>query len=95
MHYRANGCPCLIGEVVSDRIKEEDRFRMLAQGIAAARAGSVLIKNSEFVLMAIYVSADLVATRYFLQVNSDGRVRLRSVSHSTKPCLTDGFRASI
>jgi hypothetical protein len=69
-------------EVVSKRVKEDDRYRMLAQGIAVARAGRLLTKSADFVLMAIYVSATLVATQYFIQVNSDNHeARLPSASH--------------
>ena len=76
--YWPSGCPCLIGEVVSDKTKtEEDRWRMLVQGIAIARAGGVLITPSfdkhGFVLMAIYVSAKLVAFRHLLRVNPQNK----------------------
>ena len=86
MFYRSNGCPCLIGEVVSDKVDEEDCRRMLVQGIAATRAGRLLISpkptmdpKPEFVLMAIYVSAKLVVTRHLLRVNpQEEKVRFRS-----------------
>jgi hypothetical protein len=80
--YWPSGCPCLIGEVVSDKVKEKDRERMLVQGIAAARAGRVLIapysKERGFVLMAIYVSAELTATRYLIRASPKDEVRFVS-----------------
>ncbi|KAF9650810.1 hypothetical protein BDM02DRAFT_1255730 [Thelephora ganbajun] len=85
--YTLNGCPCLIGEIVSVK-SEEDRRRMKLQGIAVARAGKLLLTKDakdEFVLMAIYVSADLVATRYLFQARGNNYVD----SHEKRYKLTE------
>ncbi|KAG1728288.1 uncharacterized protein EDB91DRAFT_1228495 [Suillus paluster] len=59
-------CPFLISEVVSQE-KEEDRYRMLLQAIAVARAGQYLIREGapvHFFVVAIYLRADLTVERY-------------------------------
>lgn len=77
--YWPDGCSCLIGEVISNERTQEDRHRMLVQGISITWAGQVLVLKRGFALMAIYISAELVAIRYFLQVDTwNEDVRLRS-----------------
>jgi len=73
--YGSNECRYLNGEIVSDKL-EEDRYRMPPQGIGVTPAGKVLIihksatnPKDEFVLMAIYVSTDLVVTQYLLEIS--------------------------
>ena len=56
---------------------------MLVQGITIARAGRVLISKQDFVLMAIYVSAELDAVRYFLHVNPQNE-NVRFYQHQSK-----------
>ncbi|KAI5992897.1 kinase-like domain-containing protein [Pisolithus albus] len=48
---------------------EEDRFRMLLQAIAVARAGKKLLKNTSernFFVVAVYLSEKMVASRYIV-----------------------------
>jgi hypothetical protein len=63
-HHR---CPYMIAEVIS-KTDMSDRYRMLLQAIAAARVGRYLMKSGArpFVLMAIYLTKDLVAERYLV-----------------------------
>jgi hypothetical protein len=73
-------CPLLISEVVSQK-NESDRFRMLIQAIAVARAGQYLMKaGEEFFVVAIYLRANLIAERFVVaQIESDeGLARTRS-----------------
>lgn len=60
-------CPFIIAEIVSQP-QEEDRYRMLVEGIAAVRAGQYLSKSPahRFFVVAIYLTADLHAERYIL-----------------------------
>jgi hypothetical protein len=73
-------CPLLISEVVSEE-NESDRFRMLIQAIAVARAGQYLMKpGEEFFVVGIYLRANLIAERFVVaQIESDeGLARTRS-----------------
>jgi len=56
-------CPFLISEVVSDG-DESDRFRMLLEAIAVARAGQYLTRQGQFFVVAVYLRANLIAERY-------------------------------
>ncbi|OJA12194.1 hypothetical protein AZE42_03936 [Rhizopogon vesiculosus] len=61
-------CPLLISEVVSQN-DEADRYRMLLQAIAVARAGQYLIRQGaqiQFFVVAIYLKANLIAERYII-----------------------------
>ena len=66
--FRAsNSFPYIIGEVVSKK-SETDRARMLLQAAAAARVGRFLQVNGQkpFVLLAVYVTNELIAERYLV-----------------------------
>jgi len=67
-------CPFIIAEIVSDP-REKDRYRMLLEGIAAARAGQHLSKSDapKFFVIAIYLTANLHAERYILMEAASGR----------------------
>ncbi|OAX31265.1 hypothetical protein K503DRAFT_787947 [Rhizopogon vinicolor AM-OR11-026] len=59
-------CPLLISEVVSQG-NEQDRYRILLQATAVARAGQYLIQaGSQFFVVAIYLRANLIAERYIV-----------------------------
>jgi hypothetical protein len=61
-------CPLLISAVVSQN-DEADRYRMLLQAIAVARAGQYLIRQGaqiQFFVVAIYLKANLIAERYII-----------------------------
>ncbi|KAG9310739.1 hypothetical protein JVU11DRAFT_9344 [Chiua virens] len=65
------GLPLLVCEVISIK-KESDRWRMLLQGIAVARAMHCIKKennNTRLFVVAIYVRSTLVAQRYIIQAN--------------------------
>ncbi|KAI6002621.1 hypothetical protein F5J12DRAFT_840168 [Pisolithus orientalis] len=60
--------PFFVSEVISLK-QEDDRFRMLLQAIAAARAGKILLKETakrKFFVVAVYLNKDLVASRYIV-----------------------------
>ncbi|KAG9310577.1 hypothetical protein JVU11DRAFT_9132 [Chiua virens] len=65
------GIPLLVCEVISMK-KEGDRWRMLLQGIAVARAMHCIKKENSktrLFVVAIYVRSTLVAQRYIIQAN--------------------------
>ncbi|KAI6029094.1 kinase-like domain-containing protein [Pisolithus microcarpus] len=67
--------PFFVSEVISVK-NEEDRFRMLLQAIAVARAGKRLLKNTSkrrFFVVAVYLDKGMVASRYI--VTQTGRDR--------------------
>ncbi|KAI6006171.1 hypothetical protein F5J12DRAFT_832652 [Pisolithus orientalis] len=60
--------PFFVSEVISLK-QEDDRFRMLLQAIAAARAGKMLLKETaerKFFVVAVYLNKHLVASRYIV-----------------------------
>lgn len=61
------GIPFVICEVISDE-RERDRSRMLVQAIALARAGQFLLKSTldNFFVVALYVDANMVVSRYIV-----------------------------
>ncbi|KAN0081514.1 hypothetical protein V8E55_009138 [Tylopilus felleus] len=64
---RKHRIPFVISEVISNR-NETDRYRMLIQATALARAGHSLLKSSTgtFFIVAIYLDAKMVASRYIV-----------------------------
>jgi len=76
--------PFVISEVVSDK-GEADRCRMLVEAIALARAGQFLLQSGSkkrFFVVAIYVDADMVASRYIVMQTEDG-----NAGHNDKPAV--------
>jgi hypothetical protein len=72
--------PFLISEVISQR-NEQDRYRMLLQAIAVARAGQYLMEAGapmRFFVVAVYLRADLTAERYVVTHTGPGRKVCRS-----------------
>ncbi|KAL4062964.1 kinase-like domain-containing protein [Scleroderma citrinum] len=72
--YREYLCPLVISETISQK-KESDRWRMLLQAIAAARAGHFLMRRGtekHFFVVAIYLRATLEAERYIVMQTSAG-----------------------
>jgi hypothetical protein len=68
-------CPLLISEVASQE-DGSDRWRMLLEAIAVARAGQFLMKKNEknFVI-AIYLTAEMIAQRFVVaQTGEDSKV---------------------
>jgi hypothetical protein len=66
--------PFIISEVISDKT-EKDRFRMLVEAIALARVGHFLLQPTSkktFFVVAIYVNAKMVVTRYIV-IQTEGR----------------------
>ncbi|KAN0081576.1 hypothetical protein V8E55_009200 [Tylopilus felleus] len=66
--------PFIISEVISNK-KQNDRWRMLVEAIPLARAGQFLLKPTSkktFFVVAIYVTADLVASRYIVMPTEGG-----------------------
>lgn len=59
-------CPVLLGEVVSDKVNESDRWRMLLQLAVCARMNGLTAqkRNPPFVHQAIYLSKGYKAERY-------------------------------
>ena len=60
--------PFVISEVISDK-GEVDRCRMLVEATALARAGRFLLRSGSkkrFFVVAIYVDAGMVASRYIV-----------------------------
>ncbi|KAN0081479.1 hypothetical protein V8E55_009103 [Tylopilus felleus] len=64
---RKHRIPFVISEVISNR-NETDRYRMLIQATALARVGHSLLKSSTgtFFIVAIYLDAKMVASRYIV-----------------------------
>lgn len=77
-HFDLDGLPYVILEVCSDKLRERDKTRMLVQAACLVRLGNSFSLEADacpFVVMAIYVGADLQATRYFLyQSNRESAV---------------------
>ena len=74
--------PFIISQVMS-QTSESDRYRMLVQAIAVARAGQYLLKSTSekrFFVVAIYVNADMVASRYIVVQTNPGNEELKPVS---------------
>ena len=72
--------PFIISEVISNKT-ESDRWRMLVEAIPLARAGQFLLKPTSkktFFVVAIYVTADLVASRYIVMSTRDGNAKKKS-----------------
>ena len=66
--------PFVISEVISDET-ENSRYRMLIEATVLARAGRFLLQcNSEkrFFVVAIYVNANMVASRYIVMDTGGG-----------------------
>ena len=66
--------PFVICEVISDKY-ENDRSRMLIHAIALARTGHSFLKSSsqrKFFVVALYVNADMVVTRYIAMQTKGG-----------------------
>jgi hypothetical protein len=66
--------PFVICEVISDK-HERDRSRMLVQAVALARTGQFLLRpasTKKFFVVAIYVDANMVASRYIVMEVGDG-----------------------
>ncbi|KAI6012997.1 kinase-like domain-containing protein [Pisolithus marmoratus] len=60
--------PFFVSEVISMK-SEDDRFRMLLQAIAAARAGKILLKKTaerKFFVVAVYLNKNMIASRYIV-----------------------------
>jgi len=70
-------CTFLISEVVSDGY-ESDRFRMLLEAIAVARAGQYSTRQGQFFVVAVYLWANLIVERYVV-ANVGSRVVCCSV----------------
>ena len=74
--------PFVISEVIAQK-NESDRFRMLVEAIALARTGQYLLKSNskrKFFVVAIYVDARMVASRYVVMQTSHGDLENKSVS---------------
>ncbi|OJA13562.1 hypothetical protein AZE42_13275 [Rhizopogon vesiculosus] len=87
-------CPFLISEIVSQD-DEADRYRMLLQAIAVARAGQYLIRHGSpmrFFVVAIYLRANLTAERYI--VTNIGPEREVSMAQKDFDLATAGGAAS-
>ncbi|KAG6374813.1 hypothetical protein JVT61DRAFT_4197 [Boletus reticuloceps] len=66
--------PFVICEVISDKW-QSDRYRMLVHATALARAGQFLLRSTsrqKFFLVAIYLDADMVASRYIVMESEGG-----------------------
>ncbi|KAI6022154.1 kinase-like domain-containing protein [Pisolithus microcarpus] len=95
--------PFFVSEVVS-MTNEEDRFRMLLQVKAVARAGKKLLKNTserEFLVAAVYFDKKMVASRYIVMQTGrdaedpDGFYQGKAVSiHRNDFDLTDRTKAT-
>lgn len=76
------GIPSIISEVISQK-SESDRHRMLVQAIAVARTGQYLLKSTskrKFFVVAIYVNAKMVASRYIVMQTNPGDAETKPVS---------------
>ena len=65
-------CPLVVSETFSEE-NESDRWRMLIEAIAAARAGHFLMKSDaeeRFFVVAIYLRRSLEAERYIVMQTS-------------------------
>lgn len=93
--------PFLISEVISQG-DERDRYRMLLQAIAVARAGQYLMRAGapmRFFVVAVYLRANLTAERYVVTTESDTNTERedrteprQKVCHSVHPpfCFPHG-----
>lgn len=66
--------PFVICEVISDKY-EMDRNRMLVQATALARVGQFFLRSDSqqtFFLVAIYLDANMVASRYIVMETEGG-----------------------
>ena len=82
----ATPMPVMIGEVASIT-SGADRYRMLCQGIAETRALNCNSRQDVFVIMAVYVTDQLIAERYLLfpHRENDRRVSVRLGLQNSKP----------
>jgi hypothetical protein len=86
--------PFVICEVISDK-HERDRSRMLVQAVALARTGQFLLRpasTKKFFVVAIYVDANMVASRYIVMEVGDGDAcnDLKPVSdYDCVECITE------
>ena len=86
--------PFVICEVISDRL-ERDRSRMLVQAVALARTGQFLLRpnsTKKFFVVAIYVDANMVASRYIVMEAGDGDAcndRKPVSDHDCVGCITE------
>ena len=69
--------PLLLGEIVSDPKNEEDQYRLLLQVTAIIRLVAQFCENP--VLMAVYVDAQYIASRYIVYM---GKKDNKKVSNS-------------
>jgi hypothetical protein len=68
-------CPFIVSEVVSQE-NESDRWCMLVQAIAIARAGQYLMKTGKrFFVVAIYLRKNLTAERFIVAQSQGEKVR--------------------
>ncbi|KAF8554809.1 hypothetical protein OG21DRAFT_1018327 [Imleria badia] len=77
-----HGIPFIISEVISD-VKESDCWRMLVEASALARAGQFLLKSTSkkrFFIVALYVDANMVVSRYIVMQSGDNNVGHKLVS---------------
>ena len=61
--------PGMVGKVASYADKDDSKYRMLCEAMAEVRAVNEIARVSEqdrFVVMAVYVTEQLVAERYLL-----------------------------
>ncbi|KAI6014664.1 hypothetical protein EDC04DRAFT_655849 [Pisolithus marmoratus] len=66
--------PFFVSNAIS-MTNEGDRFRMLLQAIAAARAGNILLKKTSkrnFFVVAVYLDKNMVASRYIIIQTGEG-----------------------
>ncbi|KAI5988876.1 hypothetical protein EDC04DRAFT_2912387 [Pisolithus marmoratus] len=99
--------PFFVSEVISMK-SEDDRFRMLLQAIAAARAGKILLKKTaerKFFVVAVYLNKNMIASRYIvMQTGQDndepteefrqGNAEYRFLSTATISTLPTGTEAT-
>ena len=74
--------PFVISKVISDK-QERDRPRMLVEAIALARTGNFLMKSTSvkrFFVVAIYVDANMVVSRYVVMQDEDDNAGRKPVS---------------
>ncbi|KAF8554805.1 hypothetical protein OG21DRAFT_1017232 [Imleria badia] len=77
-----HGIPFIISEVISD-VNESDRRRVLVEAIALARTGQFLLKSSSkkrFFVVALYVDANMVVSRYIVMQTGDVNAGRKPVS---------------
>jgi hypothetical protein len=74
-------CPLLISEVASQE-DESDRWRMLLEAILVAQAGQFLMKNNErYFVVAIYLTARVIAERFVVAQTGEYSEVDRKVYH--------------